>query len=421
MLYRGCIFLLCYFLTACASNKTLIERVENLPASSAGSSGVELNYWSKIGGRSIRALTRNKRYPNDFNDQEFITKIDFFDSKGDKYAQRITGLVTVDASGPYEFWVSADDSAEVWLSTDQNPINKRLVALVNKPSGYKIWDKYRSQKSNPITLEQGNQYYLEVLHKDHNGGDYLNVSWKGPDFELETLSSTHLKAYSEGSIDSDVYQEGYHIGYQAGSHIAPYDSQYPIPDADLDGLPDFYESLVGLDPNDPTDAQNDLDADSLTAVDEYILLTNPNLSDSDSDGMPDGFEVMYGLSAINGQDALLDLDGDGFTNLEEYNQGTKPDDINDVPEIEKLQALTLNWLMPTQREDGTGLSSEEIKSYNIYMGVDQDTLTVHSVVEGSDSLSLTIENMSSGPHIFAISTVTKDGLEGAKSLLSVNL
>jgi len=421
MMYRGLMFLLCCFLTACASNKTLIQQVEGLPASSAGAAGVELNYWAQIGGRNVRALTRNIRYPNDFDDREFITEIDFVESRGDKYAQRITGLISVDTSGPYEFWVSADDSAEVWISTDQHPINKRLVALVNKPSGYKIWDKYRSQKSKPIHLEQGGQYYLEVLHKDHTGGDYLNVSWKGPGFDLETLSTAHLIAFTESNLDSDVYQEGYHIGYQAGSHISPYNNQYPVQDTDQDGLPDFYESLVGLDSNDPTDAQKDLDNDSLTVLDEYLLLTNPNLSDSDLDGIPDGFEVMYGLSAVDGQDALLDLDGDGFSNIEEYAQGTKLNDINDVPEIDKLQTVTLDWLKPTQREDGAELSSGEINYYNVYMGADQDSLTVYSVIDNPESLSLTIDNISSGSYVFAISTVTKDGLEGAKSILSVSL
>lgn len=45
--------------------------------------------------------------------------------------------------------------------------------------------------------------------------------------------------------------------------------------------------------------------------------------DSDKDGMPDWFETLYGLNP-NQDDALLDPDGDGRTNLQEYNAGTNP-------------------------------------------------------------------------------------------------
>lgn len=45
--------------------------------------------------------------------------------------------------------------------------------------------------------------------------------------------------------------------------------------------------------------------------------------DADSDGMPDDYETSVGLNAgVN--DAALDLDGDGFTNFQEFIMGTLP-------------------------------------------------------------------------------------------------
>jgi len=415
MICRGLVLLFCSFLTACASNKTLIESIENLPPTASGTTGAELQFWTNLGGRNIRALTRSARFPDNFTSSELISEIDFINSKGDKYAQRIRGLLEVDVNGAYEFWVSADDSAEVWVSTDEYPLNKRLVALVNRPSGYKVWDKYRSQKSKPLMLEVGKRYFVEVLHKDHIGGDYLNVSWKGPDLELETLSSRNLKAYHHAAFDEVVYQEGYHVGYQTGSHLATYDNRYPIPDADNDGLPDFYESLLGLDINDPTDAQKDDDNDSLTTLEEYLLLTNPTNSDSDADGLPDGFEVTNGLSALNAQDALLDLDNDNFSNLDEYIFGSRLDDPSDMPTVEVDPVITISWSVPSLREDGTVLSVDEIQSYKIYAGSDEANLVVHSIVDDSSTLNLTIDDLDSGTYFFAISTVTHDGLEGERS------
>jgi hypothetical protein len=55
-----------------------------------------------------------------------------------------------------------------------------------------------------------------------------------------------------------------------------------------------------------------------------------NRSDSDADEMPDQWERVYGLNPNDARDADLDPDGDGKTNLEEYLSGTHPTDPNDV-------------------------------------------------------------------------------------------
>ena len=50
--------------------------------------------------------------------------------------------------------------------------------------------------------------------------------------------------------------------------------------------------------------------------------------DADKDGLPDWWENLYGLNP-NVADAHLDSDNDGRTNLEEYNAGTNPVIVND--------------------------------------------------------------------------------------------
>jgi Chitobiase/beta-hexosaminidase C-terminal domain/CotH kinase protein/Lamin Tail Domain/NedA-like, galactose-binding domain/Immunoglobulin domain/Bacterial TSP3 repeat/Immunoglobulin I-set domain len=53
-----------------------------------------------------------------------------------------------------------------------------------------------------------------------------------------------------------------------------------LADADLDGIPDLFESAHGLNPNDPNDADLDSDGDGLTNREEYLAGTDPMDKDS---------------------------------------------------------------------------------------------------------------------------------------------
>jgi len=73
--------------------------------------------------------------------------------------------------------------------------------------------------------------------------------------------------------------------------------------------------------------------------------------DTDHDGMPDSWEVLNGLDPDDGSDGARDLDDDGYTNVEEFLNATDPKrpDLSYVPEapgaLASLIATAVVWTL----------------------------------------------------------------------------
>ena len=81
-------------------------------------------------------------------------------------------------------------------------------------------------------------------------------------------------------------------------------------DSDNDGMPDSWETRYGLDPNDPSDAQSDMDNDGIVAIDEFLAGTPPSGSlDIDGneryDALTDGLLILRGMFGLDGSALTL--------------------------------------------------------------------------------------------------------------------
>lgn len=90
------------------------------------------------------------------------------------------------------------------------------------------------------------------------------------------------------------------------------------------------------EPEEDIDYELDIDNDGLPDYYEDILGTDKNISDTDNDGIPDGYEVFYlgtdptkADSDDNGKnDGDEDFDNDGLSNKKEYELGTDPNNAD---------------------------------------------------------------------------------------------
>lgn len=115
--------------------------------------------------------------------------------------------------------------------------------------------------------------------------------------------------------DSDEMSDPWEIMYG----LDPRSRFDRLDDPDADDLYNIQEYREGTNPR-----LNDSDHDSiLDGYEVKVYGTSPLSSDSDHDHMPDAFEIQYGLNPLR-DDANEDLDGDGVTNLDEYYAGSNP-------------------------------------------------------------------------------------------------
>jgi uncharacterized protein len=137
-----------------------------------------------INGTQVADLIANPNYPNNPSITVPVTSFEYA-SVGDSYGARLRGYICAPQTGNYTFYIAGDDQAGLWLSTDENPANKVLIAYNISPVGFRDWTATTTQQSAPITLTKGVRYYIETLHKQNIGTNHLSVGWVLPDGSAE--------------------------------------------------------------------------------------------------------------------------------------------------------------------------------------------------------------------------------------------
>lgn len=157
-----------------------------------GTGRILREWWNGIGGETVADLTGSDLFSSKPSGSELIGALEGPRLFGKDYGTRIRGYLYPPVSGTYRFWIAADDSAQLWLSTDESRANKELIAGVPSWTHAQQWDRFGSQQSADVQLQAGQRYYIEVLHKQADQKDNLSVAWQIPGHERAVIDGAYL-------------------------------------------------------------------------------------------------------------------------------------------------------------------------------------------------------------------------------------
>jgi hypothetical protein len=151
--------------------------------------------WENITTTDINTLKTDPRFPDNPDATEDVTEFAWDGPDLSDYGGRIEAWVYVPSTGDFTFWLNSDDQGELWLSTDDDPGNAKLIAQESSWSGLNSWGSGEEQ-SDPIPLIGGEKYYIMALWKEGDGGDHCQVAWQGPGIPQRTvIAGTNLSPF----------------------------------------------------------------------------------------------------------------------------------------------------------------------------------------------------------------------------------
>lgn len=298
-----------------------------------------------------------------FDYNSYITNIwnaEVFSNEGNMYIIKNAGWnQDIDGGRSIEFGLSSNQSFKGF------PKNYELLGSSTKVTEddyqvqYKTDSDWGTGFTGSISITNNTDTDLEDWILEFDFDREITEIWNGV---IEKQEGNHYVIRNAGYNSTIAPSENVSIGIKGCdgklgdepanielySYTITQNEDVDLTDSDNDGLPDFYEEVIGTD-------KYNVDSDNDGLPDGFELFTTftyPNSSDTDNDGILDGQE---------------DNDNDGINNLDEFELGIDPNDAD---------------------TDGDGLSDSNELKYNMNPN-DRDTLN-DGILDGNRVFSITV-------------------------------
>lgn len=175
---------------------------------------VGLEVWNGILGGAIADLRNDPRYPLspevDAALTTFNSELVIPNGPNNTYGGRLRSWITPEENGDYEFFLRADDTAQLFIGLDdkfddfENP--ERVPDAVDTSAG----DTFQEpgidlSVTTPISMVKGKRYAIQAVWKEGNGNDYCQVAWRKvgsdtPADQLQPIDTKFLAYYGPSAV-----------------------------------------------------------------------------------------------------------------------------------------------------------------------------------------------------------------------------
>lgn len=94
---------------------------------------------------------------------------------------------------------------------------------------------------------------------------------------------------------------------------------------------------------------------------------------------------------------------------------TASGDVDEETAPEAIPAVSVSWVAPAEREDGSALSMAEIAGYRVYYGGTHGDYTNQVDIADSATMQITFDDLAAGTYYFVVTVVDADGRESGFS------
>jgi len=166
----------------------LITVLSTAPPQCVGEPGTLLReVWNGINGIAVLDLLNSPNYLDLPNATTMITEFASPINVGNNYGQRIRGSIQAPETGNYVFTVTGDDNVAVYLGLNAESQFKELICSIPLSTTYNDFFAFPQQISTSKYMEAGRYYYVEVLHKEGSGADFVALWWQTPSNNTRTI------------------------------------------------------------------------------------------------------------------------------------------------------------------------------------------------------------------------------------------
>ncbi len=255
--------------------------------------------WRDLQGNNLSDLYDDPRYPLMPDTVEFVELFNHLSTYNtmlgiDSFGQVIKTYLYAPYTGNYQFNMTADDRGVVYLSSDEEPFNRQLIANTVGGNGVFEHDEFPQQTSSVIPLVAGQYYYMEIHYKENTNTNRFYVYWKSDFYGDDQWRVVPTRYLFEYDCETACLPDGTACDDKNSSTYGDV-----ISNCNCAGVPCPNGDCTELETYTPFDACAYKDEHSTSTGNSWLSCTtspNPNPSRGDSHWILYDFSEVYSLN-----------------------------------------------------------------------------------------------------------------------------